>query len=301
MKNANLILIAMKSLLSKIYLGLVLASDVACASEEGGHHGLSTDAPVLWNIDLPFWPGHSLPITNSMVMMTIAVVLLTIILRLATRKMERVPSGLQNFVEWVFELLYNFVEGLIGRKLAKKYIWYFATVFLLILTSNYMGLIPGVGEITINGHPLFRGANADLNITLFLGLFYTLLWFIWSIKEQGIKHFVLHIFGPKGGLTGMLKNLLLPVFFFVGLIELLSIGIRPVALAARLYGNIFAGEAILEQMSIVSGSILGNAVAMLPFMCLEILVGFVQALVFLMLTAIFLKTQVGDGEEHAAH
>ncbi len=292
----------MKSLLSKFAFGIMmLMSGVACASEEGGHHGLSTDAPVLWNIDLPFWPGHSLPITNSMVMMTIAVVLLTIILRLATRKMQSIPSGLQNFVEWVFELLYNFVEGLIGKNLAKKYIWYFATVFLLILTSNYMGLIPGVGEITINGHPLFRGANADLNITLFLGLFYTLLWFIWSIKEQGIKHFVLHIFGPKGGLTGLLKNLLLPVFFFVGLIELLSIGIRPVALAARLYGNIFAGEAILEQMSIVSGSILGNAVAMLPFMCLEILVGFVQALVFLMLTAIFLKTQVGDGEEHAAH
>ena len=63
----------MKSLLSK--LSLALMCGVACASEEGGHHGLSTDAPVLWNIDLPFWPGHSLPITNSMVMMTIAVVL----------------------------------------------------------------------------------------------------------------------------------------------------------------------------------------------------------------------------------
>ena len=162
-----------------------------------------------------------------------------------------------------------------------------------------MGLIPGVGEITYHGHPIFRGANADLNVTLFLGLFYTLLWFFWSIKEQGIKHFLGHIFGPKGGLKGLLKNLLLPVFFFVGLIELLSIAIRPVALAARLFGNIYAGEAILEQMSLVSGSILGNAAAMLPFMCLEILVGFVQALVFLMLTAIFLKTQVGGDEEHA--
>ena len=81
---------------------MMMMSGVACASEEGGHHGLSTDAPVLWDIDLPFWPGHSLPITNSMVMMTIAVVLLTIILRLATRKMQSVPSGLQNFVEWAY-------------------------------------------------------------------------------------------------------------------------------------------------------------------------------------------------------
>ena len=86
----------------------------------------------------------------------------------------------------------------------------------------------------------------------------------------------------------------MPIFFFVGLIEILSICIRPVALAARLFGNIFAGEAILEQMGGISFA------AMLPFMALELIVGFVQALVFLMLTVIFLKTQVGDDEEEAA-
>lgn len=290
--------ITMKSIMQKLTLASILClSGVAQASEEV--HKLSSDAPVLWNIDLPFWPGHSIPISNSLVMLTIAVLIITALLRWGTRKMERVPGKAQNFIEWIFETLNGFVEGLIGKHLAKRYFWYFASIFILILASNYLGLLPGVGEITYGGKPLLRGANADLNVTLFLGLFYTLLWFVWSIKEQGIKHFLGHIFGPKGGLTGILKTLLLPVFFFVGLIELLSIAIRPVALAARLFGNIFAGEAILEQMSNVCASTVLNALAMLPFMCLEILVGFVQALVFLMLTAIFLKTQVGDGEEHA--
>ena len=269
---------------------LMLGAVPAQAAEEHAE-GLTTDAPVLWNIDLPFWPGHSLPISNSLVMFCLAVVVLTILLRLATRKMERIPGKLQNFVEWVFESLYNFVKSLTGPYLAKKYFWYFASIFLLILVSNYMGLIPGVGEITYDGKPLLRGANADLGVTVFLGFFYALLWFIWSIAEQGPWHFLKHIFGPKGGLTGVLKYLLLPIFFFVGIIELISIAVRPVALAARLFGNIFAGEAIMEKMGEI------NFLAVMPFMALEILVGFVQALVFLMLTALFLSTQVGGEEE----
>ncbi len=259
-----------------------------------GHHEMTVSAPLLWNPEIPFWPGHTLPISNSLVMMVIAMLLITLFLRLSTRKMALVPGKMQNFVEWVFEVLYNFVESLVGRKLAKKYFWYFATVFLLILVSNYIGLVPGVGSITYEGQPLFRGANADLNVTLFLGLMYAVLWFFWVMREQGPVHFVAHLFGPKGGLTGALKYLLMPIFFFVGLIEVLSICIRPVALAARLFGNIFAGELIIEKMSLVSWA------AVLPFMALELIVGFVQALVFLMLTAIFLRTQLDDGEEESA-
>ncbi len=288
----------MKTLVQKFALAAMALSGVAAAAEhteEHVAHGLPTSAPILWEIDIPFWPGHTLPISNSLFMMAVAVIVITLILRLATRRMERIPHGIQNFVEWAVELLYNFVESLTGRYLAKKYFWYFASVFLLILVSNYMGLLPGVGEITYEGQPLMRGANADLTTTIFLGFFYAILWFIWVLREQGLKHFLLHTFGPKGGLTGFLKYALLPIFFFVGLIEILSICIRPVALAARLFGNIYAGEAILEQMSLTGWF------AMFPFMCLELIVGFVQALVFLMLTALFLKTQVGgdEEEEHA--
>ncbi len=280
----------MKSFIQKLTVAAYITGGSALASEHG-HSGLSIDAPVLWEI--PLWSGFSIPVSNSLIMFALAVIVITAILRLATGKMQRIPHGMQNFVEWVFELLYNFVEGLTGKYLARKYFWYFASVFLLILVSNYMGLIPGVGEITYDGKPIFRGANADLNITIFLGFFYAILWFIWVMREQGPWHFITHTFGPKGGLTGFLKYALLPIFFFVGLIELLSICVRPVALAARLFGNIYAGEAILEQMGAYGW------LAMFPFMALEIIVGFVQSLVFLMLTAIFLKTQVGGEEEEA--
>ena len=284
----------MKAFLQRVSIWALALGGMAGAAETG-HEGLTLDAPVIWEVPIPFWPGHSLPISNSLVMLMAAVLVITLILRVATWKMERIPHGLQNFVEWVFEALYKFVEGLAGPKLTRRYFWYFATVFLLIITSNYLGLLPGVGELTYGGKPLLRGANADLGITLFFGCFYALLWFIWSIREQGLKHFVLHIFGPKGGLMGVLKYLLLPIFFFVGLIEVFSIALRPIVLALRLYANIYAGENILEVMSGY------GFLAMLPFMALELVVGFVQALVFLMLTAIFLKTQVGDEEEEHDH
>lgn len=278
----------MKSFVQKLTAAVLILGGVACASE-GGHGILDKKAPILW--DIPVWPGVTIPISNSFVMFAIAVLFITLLLRLASRNMKRIPGKLQNFVEWIFEVLYNFVEGLTGKKLAKKYFWYFATVFLFILVSNYMGLLPGVGSITYDGQPIFRGANADFNVTVFLGFSYAILWFIWVMKDQGPWHFLTHTFGPKGGLTGFLKYALLPIFFFVGLIEILSICVRPVALAARLFGNIYAGEAILEKMGAIS------PFAMLPFMFLEIIVGFVQALVFLMLTAIFLKTQLGGDED----
>ncbi len=272
---------------------LVLSGQAQAAGD--GHHEMTLSAPLLWNPEIPFWPGHTFPVSNSMVMLIIAMLLITLFLRLATKKMSLVPSKMQNFVEWVFELLFNFVESLIGKKLATKYFWYFATIFLLILVSNYLGLIPGVGSITYDGQPIFRGANADFNVTLFLGLMYAVLWFVWVLREQGPVHFITHLFGPKGGLVGATKYLLMPIFFFIGLIEVLSICIRPIALAARLFGNIYAGELIIEKMSILSW------MAVLPFMGLELIVGFVQALVFLMLTAIFLRTQLDDGEEESAH
>lgn len=283
--------LAMKTLVHRLVLAALALSGVA----QAGEAHLTVDAPVIWEVPIPFWEGHSLPVSNSMIMLTIAVIVITLILRLATRRMERIPHGLQNFIEWIFETLYNFVEGLTGKYLARKYFWYFATVFILILVSNLIGLLPGVGEITYQGKPLFRGANADMNTTVFLGFFYAILWFVWVMREQGPIGFIKHTFGPKGGLTGVLKYALLPIFFFVGLIEIVSICIRPVALAARLYGNIFAGETVLEVMTNTS------FFATIPFMALELLVAFVQALVFLMLTAVFLQTQVGHEEEEENH
>ena len=87
------------------------------------------------------------------------------------------------------------------------------------------------------------------------------------------------------------------IFIFVGLVDVLSITIRPIALAARLYGNIYAGETIIDTMAHMFGPVL-SSLCVLPFLAIELLVGFIQALVFLLLTAIFLKLQVGDDNAH---
>ena len=265
-------------------------------AQAGEHGGLDMKAPNLFTIPLP--GGYSLPFSNSMFMLLLAVIVLALLVRLATRKMSLIPGKAQNFVEMCYEMLYNLLDTIVGRKLANKYFWYFGTTFTLILLSNYMGLIPGVGTITYKDTPLFRGANADMNVTMFLGFFFAVLWFVWSIREQGIKHFILHIFGPKGNLTGFLGIVILPLFLFIGVIECVSIAIRPIALGARLYGNIYAGESIIETMADVATPWL-SWLAVLPFLLMELLIGFIQALVFFLLTAIFLKMQVGDETGHA--
>ncbi len=234
------------------------------------------------------------PITNSMVVTWIVAAGLILLARIATRDMKKVPAGLQNFLEWLIEGLYSFLESIIGAHLVKRTFWFFATIFIFILSANWFGLIPGVGTIgwghsTADGflvqEPLFRGANADLNLTLAMALVFFALWIVWAFQEVGVKGFLKELFAAKGDTTGVLKVLMVVVFFVVGLLEVVSILFRPVSLSFRLYGNVFAGENMLETMSrLVPG--LGWLLPV-PFYFLELLVGLVQALVFMLLTAVF--------------
>lgn len=272
-------------------LGLwLLAFTSAFGAEGGGHHALPLDAQPL---------HESLPISNSITMVWLAVVLIVIFCQIATRKMSLVPSGVQNFAEWVVESLYGFLEGLMGAHLTKRTFWFFGSVFFFILTSNYLGLIPGVGTITYGGTPILRGGNADINMTAAMAFTFALLWFYWAISENGIKGFIAHIFAPKG-VKGFLFWALMPLFIFVGFLEIISIGIRPVALSFRLFGNIYGGEQTLEKlMALVPESI--SFLPALPFYFMELLVGFVQALVFTLLCAIFVKLICDHGDEHESH
>lgn len=234
------------------------------------------------------------PITNSMVVTWIVAVGLIVLARVATRNMKRVPDGAQNFLEWLVGGLYGFLEGIIGPHLVKRTFWFFATIFIFILSANWFGLIPGVGTIgwghrTASGFrvddPLLRGANADLNLTLAMALVFFACWIIWALQELGPIGFVKELFAPKGDTAGLLKVLMAVVFFAAGLIEVVSILFRPVSLSFRLYGNIFAGENMLETMSkMVPG--LGWLLP-IPFYFLELVMGLVQALVFMLLTAVF--------------
>ncbi|WCJ61177.1 F0F1 ATP synthase subunit A [Fontisphaera persica] len=232
-------------------------------------------------------------VSNSMVVTWIVALTVILFARVATRRMELVPSGKQNFVEWLVESLHDFLESIIGAELVKKTFWFFATIFIFILFSNWFGLIPGVGTIgwydpEHPGHiarPLFRGVNADLNMTAAMAMIFFVMWTIWAFQANGAKGFVLHLFGPKGDTTGALKVLMILVFLLVGVLEVVSILFRPVSLSFRLYGNIFAGENMLESMARLVPAL--SWLIPIPFYFLEVLVGLVQALVFMLLTAVF--------------
>src|SRR6266513_2241702 len=208
-------------------------------------------------------------ITNSMLVTWIVAAGIIVFAQIATRRIKPIPSGIQKFWEWLVESLYNFLEGIIGRELVRKTFWFFATIFIFILFVNWFGLIPGIGAIgwghyDPNGtfhidRPLLRGGNADLNMTTALAV----------------------------------------IFFMVGWLEVISILFRPISLSFRLFGNIYAGESILEAMSTMNPYL--APILPIPFYFMEILVGIVQALVFMLLTAVFtmLIAQHDHGPEHA--
>jgi F-type H+-transporting ATPase subunit a len=244
------------------------------------------------------------PITNSMVVSWIVAVGLIVFARLATRDMKRVPSGAQNLFEWLVESLYEFLERIIGRRLVKRTFWFLATVFIFILSANWVGLVPGAGTIgwghrTPNGfvvdQPLFRGANADLNLTLAMALVFFACWIVWALQEVGPVGFLKELFAPKGESSGFLKVIMIVVFFAAGCLEIISILFRPVSLSFRLYGNIFAGENMLETMSRMIPGL--EWLLPVPFYFMELLVGFVQALVFMLLCAVFTLLMCPHEEE----
>jgi len=266
----------------------------ALAGGEAEAAGLPLPAERLWS---------GLPITNSMVMVWIAVGLITLFCRAATKQMALVPAGFQNFAEWVVESLYDFLASILGAYMVKKTFWFFASIFLLILVTNWLGLIPGVGTIgrVENGHLVgfLRGGNADLNMTMAMSLTFAILWFYWAVAENGIVGFLKHIFAPKGEFGPIMLACMIPVFFIVGVLEVISIAIRPVALTFRLFGNIYGGEQTMENLMELMPSKWLAFIPSLPFCFMELLVGFIQALVFMLLTAVFLRLICEHaGEKH---
>jgi F-type H+-transporting ATPase subunit a len=253
------------------------------------HHQLPLHAVDLFKIG-------EFRITNSMVACWIVAIVLIIFAQIATRNIQQVPSGAQNFWEWLVESLYNFLDGIVGPVLVKKTYWFFATIFILILFSNWFGLIPGVGTIgwgakTAEGfrvtQPLLRGVNADLNMTFAMAMTFFACWIVWALQVNGPGGFLFHIFGAKGDTKGALKLLMIVVFLLVGLLEVVSILFRPVSLSFRLFGNVYAGENMLEAMARIVPGWFGSVVIPIPFYFMEMLVGLVQALVFMLLTAVF--------------
>ena len=259
----------------------------APATSQPEEHGPSQKAE---EVARPF----GFPITNSMIVSWIVAAGLIVFAQVATRRMKLVPDGIQNFWEWLVEGLYTFLEGIIGSHLVQRTFWFFASVFIFILAANWLGLIPGVGTIGwghrgshgfIIDHSLFRGANADVNMTFAMALVFFACWLIWALQEDGPVGFLKELFAPKGDTVGLMKLIMVVVFFASGFLEIISILFRPISLSFRLYGNIFAGENMLDAMSTLVPHL--GWLLPIPFYFLELLVGLVQALVFMLLTAVF--------------
>ena len=222
------------------------------------------------------------PVTNSLLATWVVMAILIIFSLAATHKMTMVPTGIQSIAEMIVGALYDFFTSVAGKYI-KQFFPLIASFFLFIVTANWFGLLPGVGTVGFHGAgifvPLLRGPNADINMTLALAIVS-----IVTIQYFGFKTLGFHY-------SKRFLNFRGPVDFFVGILEIISQLADIISFAFRLFGNIFAGEVLLTVMAFLMPFIVP-----LPFMALELFVGFIQALVFSMLTGAFLNVAVSHGE-----
>lgn len=270
------------------------ATSVASASD-----GVDPAAAKLFEI-----PVLGLPVTNSIVTGWVVSLLILLGLRLLVQKPQLIPSRGQAIVESALGALRGLYEPIIGKKAFGASFPVLVCLFLYILLQNWSGLIPGVGSVGL-GHEVdgkfhvteafIRPANADWNGTIALAAVAMFAWFFISLRYAGPKHMLFDWFGNKADRSELATHIYYPlsvIFFLVGFIEIVSICIRPFTLSVRLFGNVFGGENLLHSTGFV-----------FPFYFLEILVGFVQALVFTLLLSVYigLLCNHGDDEHAGAH
>lgn len=226
------------------------------------------------------------PITNSFLTSLLALILiffLGLFYRHQVNKNIKKRSKFFYVLQFINKSLYQFFETIFHDK-TKKFYPILACFFLFILLQNWLGLLPGVGSILIKvveedkEHliPVFRGGTADLNTTIFLGFLSVFLSQFYSVKYLGVKNYIKRFYD--------LKN---PVSFFIGTLEIVSEFSKILSFSFRLFGNIFAGEVLLTIIAF-----LVPILAPVPFFFLEIFVGFIQALVFSFLTAVFISLSI---------
>ena len=260
-------------------------------------------------------------LTNSLLATFLVVAAVVYWARKATKNMQVVPGPSQNLFEAVIVALHEMLEGIVGKHMINRVFSLLATFFIFILIANWFGLLPGVGSVGWGEKepgflpayiphvevPVMRPTTADLNMTLGISAVFMVMWLYWTIREIGVGGFMSHTFGVKGGLKGVMALALFPIFFFVGIIEIISMLFRPVSLSLRLFGNVYAGENLLATM-ITLGNTLGfpsvfaylsSILLPIPFYFLELLVGLLQAFVFTLLCAVYIQLSTSHDEEEA--
>jgi F-type H+-transporting ATPase subunit a len=256
----------------------------------------------------PVFQLGNFAVTNSLINSWAAVILLIIFGVILGKKISKIPRGIQNLFEMIVEAVLNVMDSVTGsREKSMKFFPLVFTLFIFILINNWLGILPGIGSIGYtamhNGHemfvPYFRGATADVNTTLALALLAVIgsniIGFVvvgfWKYFNKFVKINDL-IAIPKKILKDPTVIVVNPIKFFVGLIEIISEIAKVASLSFRLFGNIFAGEVLLMSIGAIFAFILP-----VPFMFLEVLVGIIQALIFSMLTLVYLSVAT-TAEEH---
>jgi F-type H+-transporting ATPase subunit a len=228
------------------------------------------------------------PVTNALLLSTIVLVLLVVLGVVLRRKIAMVPGMMQNVTEYIVESALGIMDTILGnRRQSEKYFPLVFTVFLFILFSNWLGLLPGIGSIVVNQGagvapiPLLRSPASDLNFTLALALIAITFVNMVSIAATGFWSRFSVFFNFKS-----------PIDFFVGILELVSEFAKIISLSFRLFGNVFAGEVLLAIMAYLAPYLVP-----LPFMFLEIFVGAIQAFIFGMLTIVFVGMSLGHAQD----
>jgi F-type H+-transporting ATPase subunit a len=231
---------------------------------------------------------YHLPIDISLIMSWIAVAVLFLISWLGTRRLAKVPAGMQNFLEWLLGIICDFADDLVGPT-APRYYPLFAMLFFFILVCNLMGLVPGLVSSTSR-----LSTTAGLALIVFVATHY------FGIRERGLWNYIKKWFGP-------VPTWLKPFMFFIEIMGELA---RPLSLAFRLFGNILAKEILLGVLALLvviflpSGNVIQEALSVVPIILrpliilLGLLVSVIQAFVFMVLAMVYIGGAVQAHEGH---
>jgi F-type H+-transporting ATPase subunit a len=247
-----------------------------------------------------------LPVTNSMICTWIVAALIIVIVRVTTWKsIKEIPSGGQNVMEAIVEGWEKLIGDILDKRVAGWVFPFATTYFIFIVISNLVDLVPGVGSIGSYHHgqftPFFRPPTTDANLTVAMAGIFLVMSLFWAVRYNGFWGLIKHIFGVKMQTNKWAYPFFFLLFLFIGAMELLSVGFaRPVALAMRLYGNIFAGESILEMIFHSKSLLAGLALSSFMYFY-ETFVCLVQAFVFAMLVVAFVGTLCTHADEEHSH
>lgn len=266
----------------------------------------------------PIFSVGNFQITNSLITSWLALIIIFALALTIRRKMKKIPGKLQHFFEIMMDGALSLCDQVTNdRKISTKIFPLVFSLFLFILISNWLGLVPGLGSLGFTAHeagemgesvfvPLFRSGTADINTTLAFSLMVVIASNFFGIISIGAwktfnKYVNLKALGSI--FTKVRKDpsvlIVAPITFFVGILELIGEMAKVASLSFRLFGNVFAGEVLLASMSAIFAYLVPA-----PFLFLEVFVGLIQALIFSLLAAVYFTIAAqdhGDHEEEHGH